>query len=60
MAHYRLYFLGRDGRFATVVDLDCEDDGAAIEAAEGEAPPLGFELWSGSRLVLSRRTDVKE
>jgi hypothetical protein len=55
MAHYRLYKLGPEGRFISVVELDCEDDQSAIKRAETVLERDDFELWSLNRLVFSRR-----
>jgi hypothetical protein len=32
--HYRVYIIGRDGRFIGSIDLSCADDSAAIETAK--------------------------
>lgn len=52
MAYYRLYFLDSAGRIRDVVEMECVDDAAALQAA---TPHLGkgqaLELWNRERLV---------
>ena len=34
MSYYRAYIVGEDGHFIDALNLDCADDGAAIESAK--------------------------
>lgn len=51
MTDYRLYFRGEDGHFQRIVELDCESDDAAIDAAAEHADGGDMELWQRNRLV---------
>jgi hypothetical protein len=51
MAHYRAYFLGRDGHFTKAVDLVCEDDDSAKKCAGQMVVAHGIELWQQHRRV---------
>lgn len=57
MADYRLYALN-DGRIARVVELDCDDDDSAIEAASARAKTQPMELWQRARLI--KRFPIEE
>ena len=50
--YYRFYFVGDDNRIRHAVNLDCEDDAKAIEAAEAiDRQAFAAELWEKGRLV---------
>ena len=52
MTRYRIYLLRLDGALIDSVELNCDDDGAAVAELTkyfGQAPKL--ELWNGRRLV---------
>ncbi len=51
LADYRLYFLDPQNHIRRRVDLECRDDGHAIEMVADHAPHGGVELWQGARLV---------
>jgi hypothetical protein len=59
MVLYRCFFLSEDDRICAVVELDSDDDEAALAqarqifAAQDEYP--GFELWAGGRYVHTQR-----
>ena len=50
--HYRVYKIGQDGRFISGVDLEQENDEAAIEAAKQFVDGCDVELWQGHRRVI--------
>jgi hypothetical protein len=52
MAHYRLYFIGRDDHFMKAEVIECLTDGDALalaRAACAEHPAI--EIWEGARRV---------
>lgn len=51
MPEYRLYIFDKSERMSRVATLDCEDDQAAIKAAESRRGDQRIELWRGGRLV---------
>jgi hypothetical protein len=51
MQHYRVYFIGQDGRFLKTIDLSCADDGAAIESAKQLIDGNDLELWQRDRRI---------
>jgi hypothetical protein len=51
MAHYRAYFIGRDGHFMKAVDLICDDDTAAEKCARQMVDGHDVELWQHDRRV---------
>ena len=51
MGHYRLYFLDEQGHIKRPLDLECETDEDALEAASQHRHQHGTELWEGKRLV---------
>ena len=53
---YRLFFVDAAGHFQDVVEMECEDDDAAIHAAEGYADGRAMELW---RLAMHVKTFPK-
>jgi hypothetical protein len=49
---YRLYFLDRESDVLKAVELACDDDKAAVEAADQHDDPCARkELWQSARLV---------
>ena len=48
MAHYRAYLVGQDSK---AVDLDCEDDDAAIKRAQKMVDGHDVELWQHARRI---------
>lgn len=50
MTDYRLYALS-DGRIVRVVELDCDDDDSAIQAASARFKTQPMELWQRARLI---------
>lgn len=51
MPHYRLYHLGPDNHIRQAESLECEDDGAAVEAARARQEDQALELWQDTRVV---------
>jgi hypothetical protein len=51
MSYYRAYIVGEDGHFIDALNLDCADDGAAIESAKQLVDDHNIELWQQGRLV---------
>ena len=51
MAEYRAYILAPDGRIMRPVDLECDDDDAAIKTAQQLVDGHDVELWQGSRKI---------
>ena len=51
MVHYRLYLLDRRGHFRAAMDLECEADDEAVDAARRQLPEGRLELWQGHRRV---------
>jgi hypothetical protein len=51
VAHYRAYFIGRDGHFIKAVDLVCEDDEAAKKQAQQMVEGFDVELWQQDRRI---------
>jgi hypothetical protein len=51
MAEYRAYILAPDGRIMRPVDLECDDDDAAIKTARQLVDGHDVELWQGSRKI---------
>ena len=51
MLSYRLYFLGRDGRIAHAVQLECCSDEQALAAVGTHADGRAMELWQQARKV---------
>jgi hypothetical protein len=50
---YRLYFLDAARHIRDVMELECEDDAQAIEAAEQLHDGRAMELWRRARIVKS-------
>jgi hypothetical protein len=51
MHHYRAYVIGQDGHFIRSIDLNCADDGAAIESAKQLIDGHDLELWQRDRRI---------
>ena len=51
MAEYRAYLVGDEGHIMGFEPLVCDDDGEAIEQANGLFEGAAIELWCGERLV---------
>jgi hypothetical protein len=51
MSHYRVYFIGSDGRFKSTVSLQCADDDAAIKQARQLSDDQDVELWQSARKI---------
>ncbi len=51
MADYRAYILGADGRIMKPIDLECDNDEVAKEAAERLVDGHDVELWQGRRKI---------
>lgn len=52
MAHYKAYFIGRDGRFIKAKDIIQDDDPAAIIAARAMIGMHAIELWERDRRIV--------
>jgi hypothetical protein len=59
MTYYRVYFIGNDGHFMSVIELDCPNDNAAIESARQFINGHDIELWQEDRKIakLDRNLD---
>jgi hypothetical protein len=53
MKQYRLYLVGRDGRYRGVEELEHMDDEAAIQAIAARPGAGEMELWERGRKVKS-------
>jgi hypothetical protein len=51
MAHYRAYLIGRDGHYIKAVDLNCNDDDAAMKRAARMVDGHDVELWEHARRI---------
>ncbi len=51
MTDYRVYVLGDDGHIVRAIELDCQDDSAATEAAKQHLNGRDIELWQRERCV---------
>jgi len=51
MTYYRLYILDGSNHIRRAVELQCEDDEAAIALAAQHADGREVELWNRERLV---------
>jgi hypothetical protein len=51
MTQYKLYLVNQAGHFYRSFDLDCDDDGQAIQAALIHEKGAPKELWQGARIV---------
>ena len=51
MSYYRVYIVGQDGHFIDAINLNCADDGAAIESAKQLVDGRDIELWQEGRMV---------
>ncbi len=58
MTIYEIHFVDHGGRSFAVHEIDCPDDGGAIEEARTldlRFIAMGFDLWDGGRLVHQER-----
>jgi hypothetical protein len=51
MPDYRAYRLDDEGKFIGVSEFEAADDSEALEIVRVLPEELGFEVWSGARLV---------
>jgi len=51
MTHYQAYLVGQDSYFIKAVDLDCEDDDAAMKRAQKMVDGHNVELWQHDRRI---------
>jgi hypothetical protein len=52
MPHYRIYYLGARGHFASAENVECADDQGAIEKARQAATSQSVELWEHDRFIV--------
>jgi hypothetical protein len=58
--HYRLYYFADGGNcIERALDLDCEDDAAAIQRAEDQADGRAMDIWRGNSRIGRLPADVK-
>jgi hypothetical protein len=57
---YRAYIVGRDGYAKKAVDLDCPDDGAAIESAKQLVNGHDVDPWAQGRQIIKINSDDPE
>jgi hypothetical protein len=60
MSDYRVYVIGSDGHFMRAIQLDCQDDNAAIESAKQFIDGHDIELWQRDRRIARFDTRPKE
>jgi hypothetical protein len=51
MSEYRIYTIGRDGRFSNAVNIECADDHEAIEKTRQAIDGRDVELWQLGRFI---------
>ena len=51
MADYRIFFLDSDGHVRNAVEMDCENDEAAVAFAQEKFDGRCMELWQLGRMV---------
>jgi hypothetical protein len=51
MPEYRAYVVGSDGHFIAVVELECADDGEALQQARQLVDGHDIELWQRDRRI---------
>jgi hypothetical protein len=51
MQPYRVYLVGRHGRFRSSIVLNCADDRTAIESAKQLIDGHDLELWQRDRMI---------
>ena len=51
MQHYKIYLIGKDGRFFKAIDIGCEDDAAAVAEAKTLVDGHDLELWQRDRRI---------
>ncbi|HEY1543684.1 MAG TPA: hypothetical protein VGG01_14825 [Xanthobacteraceae bacterium] len=52
MQNYRVYFVGEDGRFNGVQEIECEGDQAAVDKATDIAGGREVQVWDRGRCVM--------
>ena len=60
MGDYRVYVVGSDGHFTKAIQLNCHDDGAAIESAKQFIDGHDIELWQRDRRIARFDTRPKD
>jgi hypothetical protein len=56
MTYYRAYIVGCDDHFIEAVNLDCDNDTAAVEYAKQLVSGHAVEVWQEARLVTKLET----
>ncbi len=51
MTHYRAYLIGQDSYVIKAVDLNCQDDDAAMKRAQHMVDGHDVELWQDTRRI---------
>jgi hypothetical protein len=51
MPQYRVYFVGREGRFSHAEEIECDGDQEAIEQTQQFADGYDVELWERGRFI---------
>ena len=51
MKSYRIYCLNSGGQIARALDVQCQDDLAALAEGEKSCTENDVEVWEGTRLV---------
>jgi hypothetical protein len=59
MAEYRAYPVGTDGKFVGFEPLVCDTDDEAIAKAKHLVNGHDVQLWSGPRLVVRLKSEIK-
>jgi hypothetical protein len=49
---YRVYFVGRDGHFSSVQEIECVDDQGALVRAMGVSQGHEVEVWRRDRCMV--------
>jgi hypothetical protein len=60
MGDYRVYVIGSDGHFIEAIQLNCQDDTAAIESAKQFIDGHDIELWQRDRRIARFDTRPKD
>jgi hypothetical protein len=51
LQHYKIYFIGEDGRFFKAIDIDCGDGAAAVAETKAMVDGHDLELWQSDRRI---------
>jgi hypothetical protein len=51
VAWYRLYFFNSKDRISRALDIECDDDGAAVSELRRHKTSFPVEIWQEARLV---------